>query len=84
MRGDMRLTYRQNHETAMRLLRDGDLPAIERCRGTNGVELPLELRRRLYDLGLVLEYDNDGKTIVLPHPILTEYTVSPLVDLSFL
>jgi hypothetical protein len=80
MRGDMRLTYRQNHERAMRLLRDGDLPALERCKNTNGVDLPLDTRRRLLDLGLLLEFDSDGKTIALPHPILTEYTISPIVD----
>jgi hypothetical protein len=84
MRGDMRLTYRQNHEAAIRLLREGDLPTLERVKNTSGSEMPVEVRRRLLDLGLMLEYDSDGKTVVQPHPILTEYSVSPYVDGAFL
>src|SRR5205814_1505610 len=83
-RSDMRATYRQNHESAIRLLHAGDLPDLERLKGTNGAELPLETRTRLLDQGLLLEYEGDGKLIVQPHPILTEYSVSSLADGAFL
>jgi len=83
-RAGMRMTYRLHHESAIRLLCAGDLPDLERAKGTNGSELPLAAKLRLLDQGLVLEYEGDGKIIVQPHPILTEYGVSPIADGAFL
>lgn len=83
-RSDMRATYRQFHESAIRLLNAGDLPEVERLKGTSGVELPIATRARLLDQGLLLEYEGDGKLMVQPHPILTEYTLSSLADGAFL
>lgn len=83
-RAEMRAIYRQQHDSAIRLLQAGDLPEITRAKGTNGAEVPLEMKLRLLDQGLLLEYETDGKSIYQPHPILTEYSVSPLSDGAYL
>jgi len=70
--GDLAEAVGDHRSTLRRLLRDGDLEALEKGRGTSGIEVPVERRTRLLAHGLMLEYDLPGASdpVVFPHPLL--------------
>lgn len=57
-------------ESLRRLLRDGDRDLLLQADGTDGLEVPIERRVRFLVHGLLLEYDEGGRTVVHPAPLL--------------
>ena len=61
----------QDHQDSLRrLLRQGDREALREADGSDGIEMELERRVRLLSHGLLLEYEEEGRPVVHPHPLL--------------
>jgi len=67
---DLRQSMRDQVSSLRRLLRPGDLAALQSARGTDGLEVDVERRIRLLGHGLLLEYGEAEETRVFPTPLL--------------
>lgn len=71
-REDLDSAMRDQADSLRRLLREGDMRALQEADGTDGVEVPLERRVRLLTHGLLLEYEVGDKVVVRMHPLLRD------------
>jgi hypothetical protein len=67
---DLRQSMRDQVSSLRRLLRPGDLAALQSARGTDGLEVDVERRIRFLGHGLLLEYGEAEDTRVFPTPLL--------------
>ncbi|WP_309890201.1 hypothetical protein [Archangium sp.] len=69
-REDLDNAMRDQADSLRRLLRDGDMRAMQEADGSDGLEIAIDRRIRLLTHGLLLENEVDGKIIVRMHPLL--------------
>jgi hypothetical protein len=67
---DLRAAILDQKESLQRILRDGDMVALESAEGTEGTELSLERRIRFLTHGLLLEYEVNGRIVVHTNKLL--------------
>lgn len=67
---DLRQAMRDQVSSLRRLLRPGDLAALQAARGTDGLEVDVDRRVRFLGHGLLLEYGDAEDTRVFPSPLL--------------
>jgi hypothetical protein len=71
--GDLDNAMRDQADSLSRLLRDGDMHAMNAADGSDGLELPIDRRVRLLTHGLLLENEVNDKVIVRVHPLLRSW-----------
>lgn len=73
-RDDLDNAMRDQADSLRRLLRDGDMRAMQEADGSDGLEMAIDRRIRLLTHGLLLENEVDDKIIVRMHPLLRPWS----------
>jgi hypothetical protein len=73
-RDDLDNAMRDQADSLRRLLRDGDMRAMQEADGSDGLEIAIDRRIRLLTHGLLLENEVDDKVIVRMHPLLRSWS----------